>query len=162
MAVIRVGVGEYAVSSNQEDILKTYALGSCVAVLVYDFHKGVAGMIHIALPDSKVNEERALRQPAYFADSGLVKLLRDMKRKGATRKTSWIKLIGGAKISDPNSLFDIGKRNVLAVKKILWRYKLAIKAEDTGGDYSRTVTLAVDDGSLMIRTGGVKGNAWTI
>lgn len=162
MSVIRVGVGDFAVSSNLEDELKTYALGSCVAVIIYDFKRQIAGMIHIALPDSKVNPERASTQPGYFADSGLLQLLKLMKSWGATRKSSWIKVIGGAKIADPNSLFDIGKRNILAVKKILWKYKLAIKAEDTGGDYSRTVSLFVADGELTIKTGGGKGEVWTI
>ena len=43
-----VGIGEYAISNRREDIIKTFALASCVAVTAYSPSKGVAGMVHIA------------------------------------------------------------------------------------------------------------------
>ena len=66
MAVINVGIGEWAVSNDVADTLKTYALGSCVAVMIYDSRLLIAGMIHIALPDSAVDAERARILPGYF------------------------------------------------------------------------------------------------
>ena len=63
-----VGLGEIVVSGSEEDIIKTFALASCVAVTVYSPSNKVAGMIHIVLPhpyDSKDYEER----PGYFAES---------------------------------------------------------------------------------------------
>ena len=62
MSVLNVGIGEWIVSNDPADTLKTYALGSCVAVLIYDASQMIAGMIHIALPDSKVDAERAHKQ----------------------------------------------------------------------------------------------------
>ncbi len=148
-----IGIGEWAVSRDAEETLKTFALGSCVAVLVYDVKLRVAGMIHVALPDSSIDAARATVMPGYFADTGLPLMIEEMKFLGAERPHVWAKLVGGASVMDPNSLFDIGKRNVLAVKRILWRSSLGLSGEETGGETSRTVSLSVADGDIWVSTG---------
>ena len=159
MAVINVGIGEWAVSSEGGDLLKTYALGSCVAVLIFDTKLQIAGMIHIALPDSKVDLERARSLPGYFADTGLPVMIEEMKKRGAIRGSVWVKLAGGASVMDPAGFFDIGKRNILAAKRILWGSSLGPVAEDTGGTISRTVSLSVSDGETTLSSGQKR---WTI
>lgn len=152
MSVISIGIGEWAVSSNPDDILKTYALGSCVAVVIYDKVVPVAGMIHIALPDSSIDPEKGRILPGYFADTGLPVMIEAMKTKGALRPNLWLKLAGGASVMDPGGLFDIGKRNVLAAKRIMWKSSMGPIAEDTGGGISRTVSIRVSDGETMIHS----------
>jgi chemotaxis protein CheD len=159
MGLVNIGIGEWAVSSAAADILKTYALGSCVAVLIYDKRLAIAGMIHIALPDSKVDAERARQLPGYFADTGLPVMIEEMKKRGAIRANVWVKLAGGASVMDPCGLFDIGKRNILAAKRILWGSSLGPIAEDTGGTMSRTVSLSVAGGETCISSGQKQ---WTI
>lgn len=159
MANINVGIGEWAVSTEASDTLKTYALGSCVAVLIYDSKTRVAGMIHVALPESGVDQERARVQPGYFADTGLPLMIEEMKKLGATRAHIWVKLAGGSSVMDSVGLFDIGKRNILAVKKQLWRSTLGPIAEDVGGTISRTVSLSVATGETTLSSGN---RSWTI
>ena len=159
MGVINVGIGEWRVSSDPAESLKTYALGSCVAVMIYDSLLRIAGMIHIALPDSKVDAERARLLPGYFADTGLPVMIEEMKKRGAVRGNVWVKLAGGASVMDPGGFFDIGKRNILAAKRILWGSSLGPVAEDTGGTASRTVSIAVSDGETSISSGQKQ---WTI
>ncbi len=154
-----VGIGEWVISSDPLDIIKTYALGSCVAVLVYDSKVRVAGMIHIALPDSAVDLGRAKSLPGYFADTGLPMMIEEMKRLGVLRAHVWVKLAGGSSMMDSAGLFDIGKRNVLAVKKQLWRSTLGPIAEDVGGTISRTVSLSVLTGETTLSSGN---RSWTI
>lgn len=154
MNLIEVGIGEFEVSSDPAGVIKTYALGSCVAVIIYDPVNKVGGMIHIALPDSEINLEKAEKTPAYFADTGLPLLFKKMNELGAKRSNSWIKMAGGASVIKSCESFDIGKRNVLAVKKILWNKKLGIKKDDVGGDYSRTVALDLSNGSVTLSNSG--------
>ena len=154
MGLIVVDIGDYKVSNNIEDTIKTFALGSCVAVIIYDNVIKVAGMIHIALPDSNVDKGKAEKKPAYFADTGLPLFIEELKKQGATRKNSWIKMVGGAAIMDPNSIFDIGKRNVLEIKRILWKDQLGPIAEDIGDKISRTVSINVNDGLVNIVSSG--------
>lgn len=154
MKLHEVGIGEFEVSADPDSIIKTYALGSCVAVIIYDSEHKVGGMIHIALPDSEINREKAENHPAYFADTGLPLLFKKMNQMGAKRSNSWIKMAGGASVIKSCESFDIGKRNVLAVKKILWNKKLGIKTDDVGGDYSRTVSLNLADGTVTLSNSG--------
>jgi chemotaxis protein CheD len=154
-----VGIGEWKVSRNPEDVLKTYALGSCVAVITYDQQRKVAGMIHIALPESKVNADKATRLPGYFADTGLPKLIQDMEKNGALKRNIRVKVTGGASIMDENRNFDIGRRNAIAVKRFLWKNGLGVIREDTGGNKSRTVAVAVADGIVTVTN---SGNSWTL
>lgn len=147
---IDVGIGDIGVSSRPDDEIKTYALGSCVAVIAYDPEKKIAGMIHIALPESKVNPDKAGKRPGYFADSGLPVFIKELERAGANRRKLRIKLAGGATIMDENRQFDIGRRNMIAIKRFLWKEGLGVLQEDVGGSISRTVSLSVATGTVTI------------
>ena len=71
-----------------------------------------------------------------------------------------IKLGGGVMVMDTNSLFDIGKRNILATKKLLWKYGLGLKAEDVGGSLPITASIEINTGKVMISSAG-RGN-WEV
>jgi chemotaxis protein CheD len=71
MNQIVVGISDLKVSGNAGDILITYALGSCVGVAVYDPVGKVGGLLHFMLPDSSIDETKAKRNPAMFADTGI-------------------------------------------------------------------------------------------
>jgi chemotaxis protein CheD len=153
MKFVTVGIGEWAISRDTDEALKTFALGSCVAVLIYDTKVRVAGLIHIALPESSINPDLARTSPGRFADTGLPLMIEDMKAMGVTRAHVWVKLAGGSAIMDPIGHFDIGRRNVLAVKRHLWKSSLGPVAEDIGGDISRTVSINVVDGGVSLVSG---------
>ena len=52
------------------------------------------------------------------------------------------------------SLGNIGQRNIESVKNIMRVNGIFIKAEDTGGNYARTMLLDVSTGNVVIRTFG--------
>lgn len=156
MTARNVGIGEWAVSADPATVIKTFALGSCVAVIIYDARVRLGGLLHVALPDSSIDAARAAAQPGYFADRGLPLMIEEMKKLGAERSHIWVKLVGGASMLDPDNLFDIGKRNILAVKRVLWRSSLGPLAEDTGGEISRTVSLAILDGTTRVSSGATQ------
>jgi chemotaxis protein CheD len=153
MSMITIGIGEWAVSKDPGTLLKTYALGSCVAVNIYDKVLKISGMIHVALPDSSIDPAKRNAHPGYFVDTGLPLMIEEMKKLGVQRHNIWVKLTGGASVMDGAGLFDIGKRNILAVKKVLWKSSLGPIAEDTGGIISRTVSFWVDSGEILISSG---------
>ena len=55
---------------------------------------------------------------------------------------------------DPHNTFNIGKRNVLAIRKMLWRYRLGAIAEDVEGGISRSVTIDLGTGKVTISSPG--------
>jgi chemotaxis protein CheD len=114
-----------------------------------------AGMAHIALPSSSVNPEQSSIKPGYYADTGIPELLAQMNKLHIGKRSRLlVKLVGGANIMDPNNTFDIGKRNILAIKKILWENRLGVLVEDTGEDISRNVRLYVDTGEVIVKNLG--------
>ena len=155
MNVIYVGVGEYATSGRPGEIVKTLALGSCVAVVILDANNKSVGLLHIALPESSINKKRAKEKPGMFADTGIPILLEEMQRLGYDEKSELIiKLAGGASIMDPNKTFNIGKRNVLAIRNALSRFGLDTIAEDVGGNISRSVSIDLNMGKVMVSSPG--------
>ena len=151
MQTTLVGIGEYSVSQSPGEVIKTMALGSCVAIIFYAPKFKAAGMAHVALPDSSIGSERSAKLPAYFADTAVPALIEEFKKIGITKNSDiQIKLTGGATIMDPNGTFNIGKRNVLAVRKVLWKYRLGARKEDVGKDFSRTVKIEVDTGNIVV------------
>jgi chemotaxis protein CheD len=151
---IYIGVGEIVVSKNPGNVLVT-SLGSCVAVIMLAPGICGAGMAHVALPSSSVNVEQSRTKQGYYADTGIPRLLAAMdKLHGGKRGRLLVKLVGGANIMDPNSTFDIGKRNALAIKKILWENRLGVLVEDIGEDISRNVRVKVATGQVIVKTLG--------
>lgn len=149
---IHIGVGELNASKSANSVLKTMALGSCIAVIMLDPIQKAIGMAHIALPDSSIERVKALSLPGYFADTAIPALLMRMSTLGSDGRGQGfiVKLIGGANIMDAAGTFNIGKRNLLSCRKLLWQLKLPIQAEDTGGDISRTVELNRETGKTVI------------
>ncbi|MCC7416234.1 MAG: chemotaxis protein CheD [Acidobacteria bacterium] len=148
---IVIGIGELAVSNDPEALMITHALGSCVAVCLWDPYAAVAGLLHILLPDSRINEARAATQPAAFADTGVPLLFRTAYEYGAEKRRCRVRLVGGADLSRHGSPGDtVGRRNVLATRSLLWKNGVLIDSEEVGGNGPRSVALHVRDGSVRI------------
>ncbi|HEX4773877.1 MAG TPA: chemotaxis protein CheD [Bryobacteraceae bacterium] len=154
MSVIVVGIGDCRVSNNPEDVLVTYALGSCVAVIIHDPTLGLGGLLHFMLPDSGMDTAKAERNPYMFADTGVPLLFRSAYQLGSDKKSLQVTIAGGAQILDAPGTFNIGKRNYLALRKIFWKAGVLVHAEHVGGIVSRTVRLEVKSGKVMLREAG--------
>ena len=150
MRAVPIGIGELKVSNATGDILRSYGLGSCIGLVVLAPRQRTVGMLHVALPESKINLQLAKDQPGMFADTGIPFLLQEMERFGCSISDMVIKIAGGASVMDPGATFEIGKRNILAVKKTLWRYRLGPVAEDVGDVISRTMSVSVDTGIVTV------------
>jgi len=156
MSQIILGVGDYGASNRPGEEVKTFALGSCVSVIILDPRTRTVGMVHVALPESEINKAKSKEKPGYFADTGIPALLAEMARFGCNPqgKGMVVKLCGGANVMDTNDTFLIGKRNALAIKKVLWKYGMGAVAEDLGGNFSRTVTVSVESGEILLCSPG--------
>ncbi len=141
------------VSDSPEDLLITYSLGSCIAVIIFDPLAGVGGMLHYMLPESSLDPEKAQKNPSMFADTGITRLFKNSYQMGARKENIVVKSVGGAQMLDPNGIFNIGKRNCLAMRKIFWKNNVAIAAEHVGGEVNRTVRLEMDSGRVIVKVG---------
>ncbi len=161
MKTMVLGVGDIGASDKMGAGIKTYALGSCVALIIYDIKEKVAGMAHIALPDSNIRKSIADKRPGYFADIAVRRLLQSMARlRGNKKKGLVVKLAGGASIMDAEGTFSIGSQNIKAVLTLLSGFGLTPMSRDVGGQISRTVTIDVDSGKVVLSSPGRKN--WEI
>ena len=147
-----IGIGDYAISADPKDFIKTFALASCVAVTVYNPFLHLAGMIHIALPNS-VDPEAVKRRPGYYATSGIPILIHKLCREyGSRREELQIMLFGGAVSLRTDDYFKIGPKNIQAVQETLFNMDLEIMDAHIGGIVSRSITMSVLTGEIEIAT----------
>ena len=150
-----IGLAEMAVSNNPSAILTTYALGSCIGVVLYDPVMRVGGLLHAMLPDSTIDPVKAQAQPGMFVDTGMPALLRGACQMRADRRRLLIFVVGGARIMDDRNLFNIGGRNVAAFAEWLRLENLHVNGEQVGGQVNRTVSLTVGTGRITLKVAGV-------
>jgi chemotaxis protein CheD len=149
-----VGIADMGISQGQGEGLITYSLGSCIGVAIFDPVAQVGGLLHYMLPESQIDPQKAQKNPYMFADTGIPLLFKEAYRYGATKNRIIVKVAGGAQILDESGFFNIGKRNYMALRKILWRNNVLIKAEDIGGQVSRTIRLDLETGKVWIKYSG--------
>lgn len=158
---IVVGVAECAATRVADARIVTYALGSCIAVVLYDPRRRVGGALHLMLPASTTNPARAAERPATFADTGVPHLVRAVAAAGADPRRCAVVLAGGAEILADADRFRIGGRNREAAHAALTSLGLRITAEDVGGTWSRTLALSIADGRITIRSQGKESLLWS-
>jgi chemotaxis protein CheD len=149
-----VGIADMGITQGQDDGLITYSLGSCIGIIIYDSVARVGGLLHYMLPESQIDPQKAQKNPFMFADTGIPLLFKEAYRYGAVKNRIIVKVAGGAQILDDSGFFNIGKRNYMAMRKILWRNNVLIKAEDIGGQVSRTIRLDPETGKVWLKYSG--------
>jgi chemotaxis protein CheD len=150
-----VAVGDMKAGSN-DDLLVTHALGSCLGLMVYDPKVRVGGLLHAMLPLSKINPEKAQKNPYMFVDTGVPALFKALYEMGGQKKRMIVKAAGCGNPLGKNEMFKIGERNYTVLKKLLWKNNVMLTSEDVGGTASRTVNFTLSDGVTMLSTGGTQ------
>lgn len=154
MDLVKVGMADLKTVKHPGG-LTTLGLGSCVGVCIYDPITKVTGMAHVMLPSSKAIKNNS--NEAKFADTAIVKLVNEMIAIGANKSRLVCKMAGGAQMfafSGQNDMMKIGERNAAAVREMLKSFNIPILADDTGGNFGRSIEFYSEDGRLLIKTIG--------
>jgi chemotaxis protein CheD len=152
-----VGMADVKLSNRSADRLVTYALGSCLGITVWDPVATVGGMLHVMLPSSSIDAEKAARNPAMFVDTGVPMLFKRSYELGAKKERIVVRVAGGAHsgASEDDDPFQIGKRNFLTLRKLLWKNNVLVHAHDVGGwQTSRTMRLDLATGEVFVKANG--------
>ena len=154
---IRVGMADYKICHSPQKI-STLGLGSCLGVVLYDEKSGICGLAHVMLPDSTlVPSQRDNRMK--FADTCLEDMFEELTQKhGVPASSLKAKIAGGAKMfaqTSENSILNVGDQNAEKVKELLAAWRIPLIAEDTGGEYGRTITFDPSKSEVHIRTVGI-------
>lgn len=151
---LTVGVSDMKVSDDPESVIVTYSLGSCIGIAIYDSVVRVGGLLHFMLPESSLDMNKAKRNPYMFADTGIPALFKAAYKLGAKKQRMKVIVVGGSQVLDQKGLFNIGKRNDIAVRKMFHKNNVIIDYKDIGGTVNRTIKIAVNNGDTWIKVSG--------
>ena len=149
-----VGIADMKIGTNKDDVLVTHALGSCLGITVYDPVAMVGGLLHVMLPQSSMDPVKAKKRPFMFVDTGVPRLFLDCYKKGARKERLIVKVAGGSCANCEEDFFQIGKRNFIMLRKLLWKNGVLLKAYDVGGNESRTMFLNIGTGEVTVKSNG--------
>lgn len=154
MTVYSVRIGEIVIGGNQDE-LEALALGSCVAVVIYDEVIQVGAMAHILLPE-QLNTDLSSALGKY-ASTAIPETIRLILNKGASKERLKAKIAGGARMFELTGktahTLDVGARNVQKVKELLKTENIPIVSEDVGQNYGRTIKFSINTFMLNIKLG---------
>ena len=151
MKQVVVGVADCQVTKDRQTTLITYALGSCIAVLVHDPIERIGGLLHFLLPAAALDPHKARQNPYMFADTGISALLQSVYELGASKKSLKVAAVGGARFMDKQNTFNVGRKNHQALREVLKRCGVCPDIEEIGGSISRTVRLEIETGSILLK-----------
>ena len=89
-----------------------------------------------------------------FADTGVPVLLDRCLKLGTVKSRMRVWMAGGSAVMDDGGVFNIGKKNEVAVRRALRKAGLMNFREDVGGVQWRTIRLDLSRGTLWLRPGG--------
>lgn len=151
MSITSVASGEFHITSGRDDVLIANDLFCAIAMMIYDPVAKVGGLLHFPLPESGPDPDSARRQPATFANTGIPLFFQAAVEYGALKERLIVHAAGGAQMVAEPGAPQIGKKNYLAMRKILWKTGVLMKHEEIGGTAPRAVSLQLKTGRMAIR-----------
>jgi len=130
-------------------------LGSCVAVTLCDPDRGVGAICHAFLPDSNsYSGSRRDPQVCRFVDTALENMFSNLMRLRLDPERLVVKVFGGASgimTAGRGNLYDIGGRNVRAVREGLVARGVRIAKTDVGGEQGRKLMFLTHTGDVWVK-----------
>jgi chemotaxis protein CheD len=142
-----VNMGEFYISDNEEDIIYTCGVGSCIVICLFDVENKYRALFHAMLPN--FGNVKKITNMLKYVDSGLDIVFSSLYKKKCFDLNA--KIIGGAKLFKSDKE-NIGYENIVSVKKKLRYENVKIVSEDTGGDFSRDVYFYASNLKVKIKT----------
>lgn len=145
LKTIDVDTGELRVSSGPV-ILQSIALGSCIALAVYEPDRKIGGLAHIMLPGMT----QSSRHPTKYAINAIDALIDSVEKLGAKTENLEISIVGGANILREG---DIPEEVTKSVVYYLKKLQLGLNRMRVGGFERRSVFLDTTSGRVFFSEG---------
>jgi len=147
------GMGD-VIFGKKDEVLITLALGSCIALVLYDDKRKVAALAHIMQPEPLSSSDKISKIGKYVT-TAIPYMITQLHKMGADIHNLKAKIAGGASmfvyaIGSDNK--TIGEKNVEKAEQLLKKYGIPIVAKDVLGNIGRSVKFYVSTGELLIKT----------
>ena len=124
----RIQPGEFYITSHHEAI--STVLGSCISACIRDPRRGIGGMNHFMLPDSRPDEGDPVSLSARYGAFAMEVLINSLISLGAQRTQMEAKLFGGGNVLPGMTMMNIGQRNADFAIQFLNAEKIRVVASD--------------------------------
>lgn len=148
--MVKIGPGEHFVTQEQGLIITT-VLGSCIAACIRDPVAKVGGMNHFMLPDSERHakgwggDDDSMR----YGNVAMERLINALMQRGARRSRMEVKVFGGGAVMGTSE--PVGYRNAEFVEAYLRAEGLPIIARDLRGHTARRLRFHVLTGRVQMQ-----------
>lgn len=136
--------------------LVSTVLGSCVAVTMCVPGRGIGAICHAFLPDS-ASFQNSAREPQVcrYVDTALENMFSSLMKLRVDPQDIVVKVFGGATGlmggAERTNLYDIGGRNVRAVRQWLMGHGLPIAKSQVGGCQGRKMHFLSHTGDVWVK-----------
>jgi chemotaxis protein CheD len=120
-------------------------LGSGVSICLFDRKRKVGGMNSFQLPLIREKGKTTTR----YGNVAVWTLIRMMLEDGSKIKNLEAQIVGGAHNPELSSQ-NMGQENIRIARKILFREKIVVTSEDTGGSKGRKVVFSTHTNEIAI------------
>jgi chemotaxis protein CheD len=145
-AAVKVLPGEYFV--DDDDVLITTTLGSCIAACLWDRERRVGGMNHFMLAEAGPSGDDG---PGRYGPYAMQRLIDELLARGASRATLQAKVFGGGAVVDGMTHLNVGERNTQFVLECLLEERIAVVGQDVLDTCPRRVCFMPASGRVMLK-----------
>lgn len=145
--VIDVDTGDIRVSSEPV-IIRAVALGSCIAVIIYDRSKKIGGIAHIMLPGRSFKGDGDSKTK--YAEDALDVLFDAVKKLSVKISDLEINIVGGANVLQEGNIPD---KVIKSVFDYLKKLNIEWNSKRVGGTERRSVFLDTISGKVFFSEG---------
>ncbi|MFT3905011.1 MAG: chemoreceptor glutamine deamidase CheD [Steroidobacteraceae bacterium] len=143
--------GDYYVAEQGEWI--GTVLGSCVSACIRDSRLKIGGMNHFMLPmespDRQGDWGASASAATRYGNVAMERLINEILKRGGSRQTLEIKLVGGGKVLD--AMTDVGSRNIHFVRDYVRAEGFRVVGEDLGDLFPRKVLYDPTTGNARVK-----------
>ena len=150
--IIDVQSGEVK-AGGSKIILRSSALGSCIAVAAYDPKKRIGALAHIMLPGRSPDKVSCSKEK-YAADA-IDEMITRLDRFGVAKDGIVTCLVGGANVLQDNTDIICGPI-IRSVTEILEEKGIKVVAKALGGVKRRSISFDVEEGIINYTEGNSK------
>ena len=156
--VMDVQIGQVKAARGKV-ILKSSAIGSCIALAACDPLNNTAAMAHIMLP-GRAPDNKSSTEKTKYAHDAIDAMIDKMAQLGSTNNNVKVAVLGGANVLQKDD-DAICQANIESTLEYLSQNHLEVVATATGGVIRRNVWLDTDSGIISYSEGdGGKKQLW--
>ena len=148
--LIDVQIGELKTGVGKV-LLKSAAIGSCLAIVAYDAVMGVGGLVHGMLPGS-APAGHEVGEKTKYAGNAIDAIVNKMSRLGSKTDDIEVVLVGAGNILKRED-DTICKDNIESALELLGEKGLKVRAKAVGGTSRKSVCLDVERGIVFYSEG---------